>query len=130
MKSSKLNHTNFLKTVSQSGIVVVDCWSCEQLSPVIESVAHRYPDHTFASLDTQKEDALTKDLGIKHTPMLMVFRDGYPVFCRPGIFTEAGVIDIIDHAQSLDMNVFKNEMAALQAVRNRTVKAQTAQACH
>jgi thioredoxin 1 len=135
MKNLELNYKNFVSAVSQSGIVVVDCWApwcgaCKQFSPIYESVADRYPEHTFASLDTQAEAELTEALGIAHTPTLMVFRDGVPVFCQPGNYTESGLIDIIEQAKSLDIEKIKQEMAVAKSAGGRVETTTTAHACH
>jgi thioredoxin len=134
MKILELNRENFVKTVSQSGIVIVDCWApwcgvCRQFSPIYESVANQYPGHAFSSLDTQAEEELARDLGIEHIPTLMVFRDGVPVFCEPGNYTEAGLIDIINQVQSLDIELVKEHLAAIKTAHSRKDSEPAAQAC-
>lgn len=134
MDRLELSQANFLEIVTQPGIVVVRCWApwcgaCKQFSPIYESVANRYSDITFTSLDTEAEETLSRDLGIEHIPTLMVFRDGVPVFCQPGNFAETGLIDIINQAQTLDLEMVKQEMAVDLAVDGLKEDSHTTKAC-
>ena len=135
MNRIELNRDNFVGTVSQKGIVVVDCWApwcgaCKQFSPVYERLARRYPEYTFAGLDTQAQEALARDLGIEQIPTLMVFRDGVPVFCQPGNYTEGGLIDIVEQARTLDINKFKQEMVVRTSPGSQVDSAAAVHACH
>lgn len=117
MNTVELNGSNFESTVGNDGIVVVDCWAswcgaCKQFTPIFERVAGQNPDLTFAKLNTQAENELTRNLGIEHIPTLMVYRDGIQVFSQPGNYTEDGLTDIIKQARSLDMDMVKREVAA------------------
>jgi thioredoxin 1 len=135
MEMLEVKESNFAETVSRDGIVVVDCWAtwcgaCKQFSPVYESVAQRYPEYLFATLETDSETKLTFDLGITEIPTLMVFRDGIPVFCQPGNYTEDGLVDIIEQARALDMEMVKREMVANETAVDSLETGLVAQGCH
>jgi thioredoxin 1 len=116
-KVVELNQENFREVTSQDGIVLVDCWAewcrnCDEFAEAYGRVASRYPSHTFASLDTQKEKDLRGALGIQHIPSLMLFRDGLLLFNQPGNFDEATIGDVISQAESLDMDAVRAEIEA------------------
>jgi thioredoxin 1 len=117
MELQQVDRNNFKETVSKPGIVLIDCWAewcggCKDFDPVFDSVAQRHPDHTFARLDTQAEEELVDELGIKHIPSLMLFRDGILLYKQPGNFDENALEDIVNQAESLDMGLVRAEIAA------------------
>ena len=104
-----LTSENFKETISGEGIVLIDCWAawcnaCKEFQPVFEEVAGKYPDHTFAKLDTQAEEDLVKSLEVEHIPTLLLFKEGIMLFKQPGYFDLKGLDDILAQAQSIDMN--------------------------
>jgi thioredoxin 1 len=135
MEMLNMNQTNFVNTVSRSGIVVVDCWAswcgaCERFSAIYESVAARYPDLMFTRLETDAEIKLVSDLGIEAIPTLMVFRDGIPVFCQTGNYTEPGLIDIVEQVKALDMETVRRQLAAEEAPAVGAENGRMAGACN
>lgn len=104
-----LGSDNFNSTVSASGITLIDCWAswcvaCSGFEPIYRRAAERHPKHTFAKLDTQTEKNLIKELGIEHIPSLLLYRDGILLFRQPGYYSEEQLEDIVQQAESLDMN--------------------------
>lgn len=116
----ELNRDTFGDTVSTAGVVLVDCWAgwckaCKDFQPVFKEAAARHPAHTFATLDAQTEQALVATLGIEHIPSLVLFRDGLMLFNQAGYFDAEGLDDIIDQAESLDMNEVRAAIEAEEA---------------
>jgi thioredoxin 1 len=112
MATLKLTAENFEQTVSNSGIVFVDCWAawcggCKVFAPVYERVASQHPQHLFGKLDTNAESDLAASLDVKHVPTLMVYRDGILLFQQPGNFDEQALQDIVSEAVSIDMDVVR-----------------------
>jgi thioredoxin 1 len=120
-----LSEEIFEDTISSEGVVLVDCWAgwcraCKDFQPVFQQAAGRHPAHTFATLDTQSEEALVTSLGIEQIPSLVLFRDGLMLFNQAGYFDADGLDDIIAQAESLDMEEVRatieaEERAAQQA---------------
>ena len=111
----KLNQDNYRSILGQDGIVLVDCWasSCgawKILGPIYAKVAERYPQHTFAKLDTLAEDELVSTLGIAHVPTLLLYQDGILLFNQAGNFDEPRLEDIIAQAEALDMDMVRTEI--------------------
>lgn len=109
MATTNLSGDNFESTVTQPGIVLVDCWAawcgpCRTFGPIFEKVAESHPAHVFAKLDTEAEPALAQSLQIMSIPTLMIFRDGILVFRQPGALPEAALEDLISQVEKLDMD--------------------------
>lgn len=114
-----LGSDNFNSTVSDEGITLIDCWAawcgaCADFDPVYRRAAGRHPEHTFGKLDTQSEKKLIKELGIEHVPSLLLYRDGILLFRQPGYYSEEQLEDILQQAESLDMNEVRAHIAAEQ----------------
>ena len=114
-----LESDNFESTVSAEGITLIDCWAswcgaCETFDPIYRQAAERHPEHTFGKLDTQAEKELIKELGIEHIPSLLIYRDGILLFRQPGYYSEEQLEDIVQQAESLDMNEVRAHIAAEQ----------------
>ena len=111
----KLSQDNYRSILGQDGIVLVDCWAsscgaCKVLGPIYAKVAERYPQHTFAKLDTLAEDELVSTLGIAHVPTLLLYQDGILLFNQAGNFDEPRLEDIIAQAEALDMDIVRAEI--------------------
>jgi thioredoxin 1 len=112
-----LHQENFEGSVSGDGIVMVDCWAswcgaCETFRPVYEKVAARHPEITFGSLDTGAEKSLVSKLGIEHIPTLLLYREGILLFQQPGYYDEEQMEDILQQAETLDMDLVRSDIVA------------------
>jgi thioredoxin 1 len=91
------------------GIVLVLCWGpscgvCHNFEPVFRRIAEEHPDHTFAKMDVQTHADLGEFFEIRHTPTLLLYRDGLLLFRKPGVFDAKELRNIIAQAESLDMD--------------------------
>ncbi|HKG52428.1 MAG TPA: thioredoxin domain-containing protein [Actinomycetales bacterium] len=111
------------ETVSD-GIVLLDFWAdwcrpCHQFAPVFEAVSEANPDATFAKIDTEAEQELAARYGITSIPMLVIYRDGIPVFGQPGALPQAALEDLLGQVRQLDMDdvraQYAQQLAAEQA---------------
>jgi thioredoxin 1 len=128
MATLELTSENFGRTVSDGGIVLVDCWAawcggCKTFAPIFEKVAAEHPDCAFGKLDTQAESDLVGSLGVQHIPSLLVYRDGVLLLNQPGNFDEQALRDIIRQAQSLDMDAVRADIAAAEAGKDKDTEA-------
>jgi thioredoxin 1 len=115
MPLTTLTRETFDDIVLNDGVVLVDCWAtwckgCQDFEPVFEEASKRYPKHTFAKIDTQTEAELSKKLGVKHIPTLILFRDGILLLRQPGYVPAEGLDEIIEKAHALDMDHVRAEM--------------------
>src|SRR5215210_523220 len=111
------------ETVSD-GIVLLDFWAdwcrpCHQFAPVFEAVSEANPDATFAKIDTEAERELAERYAITSIPMLVIYRDGIPVFGQPGALPKAALEYLLSQVRTLDMDdvraQYQQQLAAEEA---------------
>jgi thioredoxin 1 len=99
------NHDETVK----DGIVLIDFWAawcgpCRMFAPIFERASEKYPDATFAKVDTEAEPELAGKYGITSIPTLVIYRDGIPIFGQPGALPEAALEDLLRQVRELDMD--------------------------
>ncbi len=117
MSTTNLTSSQFEETVLGDGIVLVDFWAewcgpCKSFAPVYETVSEHYPDITFAKIDTEQEQQISGELGIRSIPTLMAFRDGIQLFSQPGAMGERDLTELVTQIEKLDMDEIRKEIEA------------------
>ncbi len=117
MSTTNLTTDQFEETVLADGIVLVDFWAdwcgpCKSFAPVYETVSERYPEITFAKVDTEQEQQLSGQLGIRSIPTIMAFRDGIQLFSQPGAMGENDLTELVSQIEKLDMEEIRKEIEA------------------
>lgn len=95
--------------------LIVDFWAewcgpCRQFGPIFERVSNKYPEITFAKVDTDAHQELSAMAGIRSIPTLMMFRDGILIFNQAGALSEPAFEDVISQALGLDMAAVRAEL--------------------
>jgi len=108
MTTLTLSAESFDEVVLKDGIVLVDFWAawcgpCRMFAPIFESASEKYPDITFAKVDTEAEQQLSAAAGISSIPTLMAFRDGILLFNQAGALPAASLDELITAISNLDM---------------------------
>lgn len=108
MTTLTLSAESFDQVVLKDGIVLVDFWAawcgpCRMFAPIFESASEKYPDITFAKVDTEAEQQLSAAAGISSIPTLMAFRDGILLFNQAGALPAASLDELITAISNLDM---------------------------
>jgi len=103
-------------TTVGEGIVLIDFWAewcgpCRQFGPVYERVSEANPDVVFTKVDTEAEPELAGRYDISSIPMLVVYRDGIPVFGQPGAVPQPVLEDLLTQVRELDMEQVRAQYA-------------------
>ena len=111
----EVNRSNFREIVDQQAIVMIECWApgcgvCAQFDPVFASVAKKNKSHTFARMNVLTDEKLGDLFEIEHTPSIMLYRDGLLLLKKPGNFSEDALQDIVNQAESLDMDIVQADI--------------------
>jgi thioredoxin 1 len=81
-KPIEITDNTFAKTISNQGLVVVDCWAawcgpCRMIAPIVEELAHDYVGKIlFGKLNVDENPNTAQQFGIMSIPTLLVFKSG------------------------------------------------------
>ena len=124
MATVTLTKENFDEVLHSHEMVIVDFWApwcgpCKSFAPVYEEISEKFPDITFAKVDTQEQQELAGHFQIRSIPTLMIFREQIAIFAQPGALPGSALEDVIKKASELDMEQVRKEVAEQQAAANR-----------
>ena len=116
MATINVSGPEFEQLVLKDGIVFVDFWAawcgpCRMFAPIFETSSEKYPEITFAKVDTDAEQELSGAAGITSIPTLMAFRDGVLVFRQAGALPAPNFEELITAVQNIDMDAVRAEIA-------------------
>jgi len=112
----KLTTENFDEFVKSNDMLLVDFWAewcgpCRSFAPTFEKASENYPTIVFGKVNTEEERDLAAQYQIRSIPTLMILREQIIIFRQAGALPEKALIEIIQKAQSLDMNMVREEIA-------------------
>lgn len=117
MATIDITEDTLVETIEGNDIVLIDFWAewcgpCRTFGPTYEKVSERHPNITFAKVDTEDQQAVAANFGIRSIPTLVAFRENIGVFAQPGALPEDALENLIEQIEALDMEAIRAEIAA------------------
>ena len=111
---------NFEDTILENDIVLIDFWAgwcqpCRAFGPIFEKVSDNHPDIVFAKVDTEAEQEIAEQFGIRSIPTLAIFRDKVLLFNQAGALPEATLEEVLARVKDLDMDEVRAVIAEEKA---------------
>jgi thioredoxin 1 len=112
----ELTKENFEATVTGNDFVIVDYWApwcgpCRSFAPTYEKVSEEFPNVVFAKVNTEDEQEIAGQFGIRSIPTLMIFRDQIIIYSEAGALPEASFKELVTKASELDMDDVRKQIA-------------------
>ncbi len=103
-----LTTQTFSQVIAKNELVVIDFWAewcepCKSFSKVIESLAPKYTDVVFGSVDIEKEQELARDFNIISVPAVMILKRQVVVYADSGSMPASALSELIEQAKTLDV---------------------------
>ena len=117
MATQEITIENFDSTVKSGSFVVLDFWAgwcrpCMNFAPVFEKVSNEREGIVFGKIDTEAQKELAGGLQISSIPTIMIYRDGIRIYSQPGALREKDFTELLDKAQSVNMDDVRASIAA------------------
>lgn len=111
---------NFEDTILNNDIVLIDFWAdwcqpCKTFGPVFEKVSEKHPDILFAKVDTEAQQEIAAQFGIRSIPTLAIFREKVLLFNQAGALPEATLDEVVGRVKDLDMDEVRAAIAEEKA---------------
>lgn len=116
MATIAMTAENFENTILENDIVLIDFWAdwcqpCRTFGPVFEKVSENHPDVIFAKVDTEAEQDIAAQFGIRSIPTLAIFREKVLLFNQAGALPESTLEQVIARVKDLDMDEVRTAIA-------------------
>jgi len=120
MSTIELTKDNLQSTIEDNDVVLIDFWAdwcgpCKMFGPIFEKVAERNADIAFAKCDTEAQQEVAAQFGIRSIPTLAIFREQILVFLQAGALPENALDEIIGKVKELDMDEVRAQIAEEEA---------------
>lgn len=119
MATVELTLDTFEDTITSNDTVFVDFWAawcgpCRAFAPTFEAASDANPEIVFAKVNTEEQQQLAMEFGIRSIPTLMVFRDQILLYSQPGALPGPVFDDLIGQVKALDMDDVRRQIAEQQ----------------
>ncbi|MCK5546935.1 MAG: thioredoxin [Rhodospirillaceae bacterium] len=109
MATIEMTQENLDSTIESNDIVLIDFWAewcgpCKSFGPVFTAASEKHTDVAFAKVDTEAQQMLAGQFGIRSIPTIAAFREKVMVFMQPGALPETALEELIGQIKGLDMD--------------------------
>ncbi len=115
MSTVDLDSTNFVETVNNNDIVIIDFWApwcgpCQSFLPIYEELSEQHSDIVFSKVNTEQHQDLAAQFQIRSIPTLMVFREQIILYQEAGALPKESLVKMIEQIKALDMDEVRNSV--------------------
>ena len=109
MATIEMTKENLDSTIESNDIVLIDFWAewcgpCKSFGPVFTAASEKHTDVAFAKVDTEAQQMIAGQFGIRSIPTIAAFREKVMVFMQPGALPETALEELITQIKGLDMD--------------------------
>jgi len=109
MATIDLTKDNFQETIDKNEIVLIDFWAdwcgpCKMFGPVFTAASEKHEDIAFCSCNTEEQQELAANFGIRSIPTLMIFRQKVLLMQQAGALPAEALDEVIQKVRDLDMD--------------------------
>lgn len=119
MATVEITSKNIEHTIENNDIVILDFWAtwcgpCRNFAPIFEKAANKHTDIVFGKINTEEQEELASNFGIRSIPTIAVFREQIMIYFEAGSLDTNSLEQLISQVDSLDMDKIKEEIAVQQ----------------
>jgi thioredoxin len=116
----ELTSDTFSQAIDDHPLAIVDFWApwcapCRAFAPVFAAAAAKHPDALFAKVNTEDQQRIAAQFGIRSIPTLMIFRDNIIVFSEAGALNAGALEQVLTAAKALDMDAVRRSIEAQES---------------